>query len=82
VSPEAIPYLPVPADQRLAPDVGAVPVRLIEDTRPAWVVSMPYFIRKGLLRSSWFTVNYEPATSVPLPQPLWGDRAVMIFKKR
>jgi hypothetical protein len=82
VSPEAIPYLPVPLEQRLSADIGAMPVGLVEKLRPEWVVTIPCFIRHGLFSTDWFVKEYAVARGIPLPTELWGEKAVIIFRRK
>lgn len=81
VSPEAMRYLPVRDDQRVAPWAGAFPVELIEEQRPEWVVSMPYFCDASLIPSAWFQQNYVLADRVPLPKKLWRSSEVLVFRR-
>ena len=82
VSPEAIQFLPVPPDQRMGPTVGSISVDLVQSTNPDWVVSMPIFAEKSLLRSKWFSDRYELASAVPLPKICFDSRDVLVFKRR
>jgi hypothetical protein len=82
VSPEIIPFLPVPADQRAGPAVGAISVEMVQATDPDWVVSMPIFMRESLLRSDWFTAHYELAMTVALDKVTFDSSNVLVFKRR
>lgn len=82
VSPEALPFLPVPADQRVGEGVGAISAEFTKQVNPVWVVTMPIFSVKSLSRSDWFIRNYYSFKEVLLPVPVWGDRVVIIYKKR
>ncbi|HOU54254.1 MAG TPA: hypothetical protein PLQ97_10035 [Myxococcota bacterium] len=81
VSPEALPFLPVPPDQRASPIDGAISTDFVQALRPDWVAFLPFFARASLLRSSWFERHYRPAFSVPLPTPCWGSRAVEVYRR-
>lgn len=82
VSPEAIRFLPVPADQRAGPAVGAISTDLIQSAFPDWVVTMPIFAQKSLLGSDWFEEHYELASTVALPKIVFDSVNVLVFKKR
>ncbi len=43
---------------------------------------MPIFVRKSLLTSEWFGANYRLAFTWPLPQELWGDREILVYRRR
>ncbi len=80
VSPQAIPYLPVPSDQRGAPEIGAISPALISDKRPKWIVTMDIFAAWGLYHEPWFSSLYEKVRSFPLPTEIWGCRAIRVFR--
>jgi hypothetical protein len=82
VSPEAIPYLPVPPRERMDPRVGVISVELVQATTPEWVVTMPIFAERSLLASAWFRERYELTDTVPLPKVCFGCANVLVFKKR
>jgi hypothetical protein len=82
VTPEAVPFLPVPPEQRLGPMFGAISVEFVQQTKPDWVVTMPVFALRSLLRSPWFEEHYVPVAQVPLPLPCWGSRRVVLFRLR
>ncbi len=82
ISPEALPYLPVPPDQRLGSNIGAISTDFTKSVNPDWVVTMPYFSLKSLALSEWFNTHFELYEKIPLPFPLWGDSFVYIYKKR
>ena len=86
VSPEAIKHLPVPDDQRGAPEIGAVPRGLVLEEQPEYMVTMHFFAYKSIIPDPWFQKNYELVKSVPLKMvratSLWGVREIQIFRKR
>jgi hypothetical protein len=82
VSPQALKYLPVPPDQRLGPDVGAISVDFVRGTSPQWVVTLPLFAGNSLLQSDWFRSEYQLWGRAPLPKPLWGGQDVLVFHRR
>jgi hypothetical protein len=83
VSPEAIPFLPVPKKQRPRdPSVGSISVELVKETQPDFVVVMPTFAAFSLARSKWFYNHYTQMLSIPLPQKCWGSETLRIFRKK
>ncbi|MGA3084675.1 MAG: hypothetical protein ABSE95_07750 [Thermodesulfobacteriota bacterium] len=82
VSPEAHPFLPVPADQRVGAGIGAISVPFLKQVNSEWVVSMPIFSARSLNQSAWFKKNYYIFKTIALPFPVWGDKNVIIYKRR
>ena len=82
VSPEALPFLPVPADRRVHPTAGAISVAFVQSTEPEFVVTMPTFAARSLARSEWFDTHYRQIAAVPLPRPTWGSEEVLVFHRR
>ena len=82
VSPEALPFLPVPAEQRLGPRAGALSVDFVRATMPDWVVTMQIFSCKSLDVSDWFKANYKLVRSVALPQRTFGSKDIRIYQRR
>ncbi|MFO0972586.1 MAG: glycosyltransferase family 87 protein [Phycisphaerae bacterium] len=81
VSPEALPYLPVPAALRGGRDVGAIPPAMVADLRPDYVVTLPGFAQAGLLRQAWFSRAYAPRWRFALHQPVWGNAEVVVYAR-
>ena len=82
VSPEAHRFLPVPKELVLGPGFVGVPERLVLETRPEWVVTMPLFASRSLLRSGDFARTYEQYRAIPLPLECWGNREILIFRRK
>ena len=82
VSPKALPFHPVPRDQRPGPGFGMIPGGLVETERPEWIVSMPTFADLSLFRRPWFDAAYAPWAAVSLPEPLWGSSEILIYRRR
>ena len=82
VSPEAVPYQPVPPRERVAPYWGTIPREFVEDLTPEVVVTMRIFAEKSLYEWEWFRKNYALAKQTPLPCPLWGSETIDIFCRR
>ena len=73
---------PVPPEERLGPDVGTLPPGLVKKELPTWIVTIPCFIREGLLDSAWMKANYIIEDAVALPVETWGERGVLIFHRK
>lgn len=82
VSPQALPFLPVPPGQRESPLTGAISVDFVRATNPDWVITLRTFAHKSLLPSEWFHARYERWGAVPLLHELWGSREVLIYRRR
>lgn len=82
VSPEAHAYLPIDPAQRQRGDIGAISRQFVRGTEPDWIVTMPVFAMKSLLRDPYVTQNYVAVKSVKLPEPLWWSDSVVILVRR
>ena len=81
VSPQALPFLPVPDQQREGPMTGAIPEPLIESERPELVATLAVFARRSILASDRFARNYRQIHAVPLVREIWGSKEVLIFQR-
>jgi hypothetical protein len=81
VSPEALPFLPVPASQRNGP--GAISLELVKHLKCDIVVTMQRFARHSLYPSDWFRQNYELVRQFRprLPVHSWepGENTIDVF---
>ena len=82
VSPQALPFLPVPADQRDSPVDGPISRDLVEQLRPQVVVTLYAFAKRSLLPSLRFHATYELVHSEPLPKPIWDSSEVLVYRLR
>ena len=82
VSPEVIPFLPVPEEQRFNSMIGALSLELIQATEPEWIATMPIFANMSLFPSPWFQQNYEVVGRVPLPKEIWMSNEVTVLRRR
>jgi Gpi18-like mannosyltransferase len=85
VTPEAVPLLPVPADQRVDSTVGAISVDFVKLTKPDFVVTMEIFARESLLKDKWFYEKYlmmNGLSSSYLYNLGKGNVDLFIFKNR
>jgi hypothetical protein len=84
VSPEALPFLPVPLSERTRPDVGAISLELVKHLRFDIVVTMQLFAQRSLYPSDWFHQNYELVRQYELPLQCWwpgGDTVDVFFRR-
>ena len=82
VSPEAIPYLPVPLSERKFPKDGVIGRQIVFDLAPELIVTMEIFARRSLLNSRRFFREYQLIKKFELMAPLWGSRHVLVFERR
>jgi hypothetical protein len=91
VSPEILPYHPVPSPLRRNGLYGAIPPRAVRDFRPEFVVSMDIF-GEAVFADPWFRQNYELIGRWPwfggpvrwhntLTQ-LWGSSELFAYRRR
>jgi arabinofuranosyltransferase len=77
VSPAALPYYPLPADQLVADN--AIPARLIVDRQPDVVVTLDAFARRSLLEDPAFMRDYRLAASYPAT--VWRSQELLMFRR-
>ena len=82
VSPEVIPFLPVPKEQRFNSMIGALSLELIQATEPEWIATMPIFANMSLFPSPWFQENYEVVGRVPLPKEIWMSNEITVLRRK
>ena len=82
VSPQALPFLPVPADERLNGAVGAIGTAFVRATLPGYVVTIPLFSSKSIDADSWFRANYNLVGRIPLAMELSGSAEVLIYARK
>jgi hypothetical protein len=78
-SPEAVPFLPVPASERWSPDLGAIPLGLVKSFRPPVIVTMSLFASRSLYEDRWFRESYVCVRNFQFPQPVWGSSTFDVF---
>ncbi|MBC7813443.1 MAG: hypothetical protein H7175_19945, partial [Burkholderiales bacterium] len=59
VSPEAVVYFPVPAEQRPALGAGVIPPQMVHDYQPDVIISLEIFGRNGIFNDDWLWENYQ-----------------------
>lgn len=82
VSPEALPFLPVPADQQDSPVTGAISRNLVETLRPEAVATLDAFAKRSLLPSVAFHAAYDLVHKEPLPETIWNSPDVLVYRLR
>jgi hypothetical protein len=80
VSPEAIPYLPSPASERVGGSYGSIPLAFVRDAQPEFIVTMPVFASKNVLDDPWAKSTYRTVTEFRLPAPVYGSDRVLILR--
>ncbi len=81
VSPEAIPFLPVPPEQSGGRQ-GVISTDFVMATRPEWVLTNPLHARKSLLASRWFLDQYEVVHEDYLDVGGGPALNVLVFRRR
>jgi hypothetical protein len=91
VSPEILPYHPLPPGTRRTSTTGSIPPEAVRDFRPELVVALELFA-EGLLHDPWFRAEYAPIARWPwfagpaawdgLPGRLWGSAWVLGFRRK
>jgi hypothetical protein len=79
VSPEAVPFLPVPASERFSAECGAISVDLVRQLFPDVVVTMGTFAGISLYDDPWFKQAYTKVRTFDLPKPAWNTPTVDVF---
>jgi hypothetical protein len=76
VSPEALPFYPLPAD---FPNNIAVPPGLIAAMRPDFIVSHEALLTPHLTDADWFRADYRKTAEYEAPT--WGKRYVVVYER-
>jgi arabinofuranosyltransferase len=77
VSPSALPYYPLPADQLVTDN--AIPARLISDHQPDAVVTLDAFAARSLLTDPIFEQDYQLAARYPAN--VWQSHELLVFRR-
>ena len=77
VSPAALPYYPLPADQLVTDN--AIPARLIDDREPDAVVTLDAFASRSLLPDPTFQRAYRLQASYPAA--VWQSHNLLVFRR-
>jgi hypothetical protein len=87
VSPEALPFHPIPPEDRIAPNIGTIPSALIRELQPEMIVTLRTFARKSLMEGeastlkAEFSEDYTELQRIPLLTPVWGSTDILVFGK-
>jgi hypothetical protein len=57
-----------------------MPLQLISDQQPDWVVSPEVYIRNGLLKDDRFQAHYQLWDT--LPTDIYGSKGLMMFQRK
>jgi hypothetical protein len=82
VSPEALPFLPIPPEEQAHLAAGAITIEFVQATRPDWIVAIPTYTSASLDPSAWFHQSYRVEGVMKLPFTIWGSDQLRIYRKR
>jgi hypothetical protein len=77
VSPSAVAYYPLPADQFVAD--SAIPAKLIDDRQPDAVVTLDVFAERSLLPDPVFQRTYR--LEAEYPSTVWQSQELLLFRR-
>ena len=77
VSPSAVAYYPLPADQFVTD--SAIPARLIDDRQPDAVVTLDVFAERSLLPDPTFQRMYR--LEAQYPASVWQSQELLLFRR-
>lgn len=77
ISPAALPYYPLPADQFVTD--SAIPARLIDDRQPDAVVTLDAFAARSLLPDPVFQRDYR--LEAQYSAPVWQSQQLLLFRR-
>ncbi len=82
VTPEAIPFLPVPFGKRVGPNVGSISADFARAVHADWIVTMEVFSIESLVDDPWFRENYALVTAFPLLFHTFSSDNVLVYHRR
>lgn len=77
VSPAAVAYYPLPADQFVTD--SAIPAKLIDDRQPDAVVTLDVFAERSLLPDPAFQRSYR--LEMQYPASVWQSQELLLFRR-
>jgi hypothetical protein len=77
VSPVALNYYPIPNAQLFSDN--AVPVAMIKDLQPDYVVTLDIFILGTLISDPWFQEHYELVEQRDVQ--VWTSKAILVYRR-
>lgn len=82
VTPEALPFIPGPPEERQSPVLGTIGLAFIAAVEPDFVVTLECLAGRSLLEEPWFRERYRLVAEVPLAGPIWFDSdRVFVFAR-
>ncbi len=81
VSPEVLPFLPVPPGLRPDATVGVVPPGLVRERRPDLLILLELFGRRGILADPWFHSHYTPVAKRDGDWLPWSSAWLAVFAR-
>lgn len=82
VTPEAIPFLPMPYGKRIGPNIASVSADFARAVDADWIVTMEIFAVEDLIESSWFRENYVPVKKFPLRVKAFHSTHVVVYRHK
>ncbi len=82
VTPEAIPFLPVPFGKRVGPNTGSISAAFARAVNADWIVTMEIFGVESLFDDPWFKQNYVLIKTFPLIFETYDSRNVLVYRHR
>jgi hypothetical protein len=79
VSPQAVPYFPMP--ESIAVRAGVIPPRMAADYRPDLIVTLDVFIVPEILEADWFVENYTAVLTWTYDWLPLGSDAFYVFAR-
>jgi hypothetical protein len=91
VSPEALPFHPIPLDKRSNGSLGEIPLGLVQDQKPEFIVTLP-ILAEELVASSYLENHYDLIACVPwasgdprwrtLPRTMLSSPDILVFRRK
>lgn len=82
VTPEAIPFLPMPYGKRVGPNIASVSADFARAVDADWIVTMEIFAVEDLIESPWFRENYVLVKKFPLRVEAFHSRNVVVYRHK
>ncbi|MBI5115808.1 hypothetical protein HZA56_05000 [Candidatus Poribacteria bacterium] len=79
VTPEAIPFLPLPYGKRVGPNIGSISAEFAKAVNADWIVTMEVFSIESLADDPWFKENYALVKVFPLFFRTFSSDNVLVF---
>jgi hypothetical protein len=79
VTPEALPFLPLPYGKRVGPNIGSISADFAKAANADWIVTMEVFSIESLADDPWFKENYALVRVFPLLFRTFSSDYVLVF---